>query len=425
MCLLVQVETMAGIDALDDILAVDGVDGVFIGPSDLAADMGYLGKKADGPVQEVIQAALGKIAASDKAAGCLAVDDDTARTYAEWGAQFLAVGDRRIDAGADRARHNGALERWLSSGLSWTLAAQILALGWPGLDGIHTNSLSSFRNSAFEDPIQLVQAYLAKAHTVEIGAICAGVAGPVRGGTAELTNHTWHIDSAALQAATGAAQSYLLNDLQAQGYALDDLEPSQIVPLFPGKPTAANAARLVMGLGTGSNVAVVHKTPTGLFVPPAESGHASLPYAPGRLSELIAHIGSLHAHRPMEAALSGPGLSNIYEWCAGQHMTPEDIISAHQNGDAKATEAVEFFCQLLGQVAGDLALAHLPMGGVYFIGGMARAVAPLLEVFSFRECFTAKGPYTSIMESIPVSLITDDHAALRGCVCYLRQTILR
>ena len=92
MCLLVQVETMAGIDALDDILAVDGVDGVFIGPSDLAADMGYLGKKNDAPVQNVIRAALGKIAASDKAAGCLAVDHDTALTYRDWGAQFLAVG---------------------------------------------------------------------------------------------------------------------------------------------------------------------------------------------------------------------------------------------------------------------------------------------------------------------------------------------
>ncbi len=92
MCLLVQVETMAGIKALDDILALDGVDGVFIGPSDLAADMGYLGKKADGPVQKVIQDALAKIAASDKAAGILAVDHETAETYVDWGAQFIAVG---------------------------------------------------------------------------------------------------------------------------------------------------------------------------------------------------------------------------------------------------------------------------------------------------------------------------------------------
>lgn len=92
MCLIVQVETLAGITALDDILQIDGVDGVFIGPSDLAADMGYLGKKNDAPVQQVIRDALAKIAASDKAAGILATDHDTALTYRDWGAQFIAVG---------------------------------------------------------------------------------------------------------------------------------------------------------------------------------------------------------------------------------------------------------------------------------------------------------------------------------------------
>lgn len=58
MCLLVQVETRAGIEALDDILKVEGVDGVFIGPSDLSADMGYGGDTSAPPVREVIRDAL-------------------------------------------------------------------------------------------------------------------------------------------------------------------------------------------------------------------------------------------------------------------------------------------------------------------------------------------------------------------------------
>jgi len=80
------------IAALDDILAVEGVDGVFIGPADLAADMGFPGNSAEAEVAEAIRDALGRIAASDKAAGILAVDDATAQQYAGWGAQFLAVG---------------------------------------------------------------------------------------------------------------------------------------------------------------------------------------------------------------------------------------------------------------------------------------------------------------------------------------------
>ncbi|EDM70550.1 HpcH/HpaI aldolase family protein [Roseobacter sp. AzwK-3b] len=91
-CLLVQVETRAGIDALDDILKVEGVDGVFIGPSDLAADMGYLGDSDQPQVRAVIRDALARIAASDKAAGILSLDHDTALSYRDWGAQFLAVG---------------------------------------------------------------------------------------------------------------------------------------------------------------------------------------------------------------------------------------------------------------------------------------------------------------------------------------------
>jgi len=91
-CLIVQVESMAGIEALEDILAVEGVDGVFIGPSDLAVDMGYVGDSHAPEVQEVIRSALSRIAASPKAAGILALDHDTAQHYADWGAQFLAVG---------------------------------------------------------------------------------------------------------------------------------------------------------------------------------------------------------------------------------------------------------------------------------------------------------------------------------------------
>ncbi len=91
-CLLVQVETRKGVENLDAILEIEGVDGVFIGPSDLAADLGYPGQSGNDTVRDVIRDSLGKIAASDKAAGILAVDQGVAAEYRDWGAQFLAVG---------------------------------------------------------------------------------------------------------------------------------------------------------------------------------------------------------------------------------------------------------------------------------------------------------------------------------------------
>jgi 4-hydroxy-2-oxoheptanedioate aldolase len=91
-CLIVQVETRAGIAALDEILAVDGVDGVFIGPLDLAADMGHLGRPDAPEVRAVIDEALGRIDAAGKAAGLLATDPDQGQDLIARGVDFLAVG---------------------------------------------------------------------------------------------------------------------------------------------------------------------------------------------------------------------------------------------------------------------------------------------------------------------------------------------
>lgn len=91
-CLIVQAESRAALDNLDDILAVDGVHGVFIGPADLSADMGYPGKANAPEVQEAIATAIRKIAASDKAAGILTQDLASAKTYLDLGATFVAVG---------------------------------------------------------------------------------------------------------------------------------------------------------------------------------------------------------------------------------------------------------------------------------------------------------------------------------------------
>ncbi|MFN3642536.1 MAG: aldolase/citrate lyase family protein [Gemmobacter sp.] len=98
--LIVQVETAAGIAAIDAIAATEGVDGVFIGPSDLAADMGHPGQPGAADVQTAIEHGLARIRAAGKAAGILATDEAPARRYIGWGATFVAVGG---DVGIFRA----------------------------------------------------------------------------------------------------------------------------------------------------------------------------------------------------------------------------------------------------------------------------------------------------------------------------------
>ena len=91
-CLIVQVENCAGLAALDDILAVEGVDAVFIGPADLAADMGHLGNPMHPEVIETILDALPRIKAAGKAPGLLTSDDDLIRKALDAGTQFMAIG---------------------------------------------------------------------------------------------------------------------------------------------------------------------------------------------------------------------------------------------------------------------------------------------------------------------------------------------
>jgi 4-hydroxy-2-oxoheptanedioate aldolase len=90
-CLLVQVESRAGHAALDEILATDGIDGVFVGPADLAADMGHAGDSSAPDVQAAIADILGRTAAAGKTPGIMCLDD-RAQTYLDAGARFMAVG---------------------------------------------------------------------------------------------------------------------------------------------------------------------------------------------------------------------------------------------------------------------------------------------------------------------------------------------
>ena len=92
LCLLVQVESKAALDNLDAILDVDGIDGVFIGPADLSASLGYPDNSGHPEVQRIIKESIQRIRAAGKAAGFLAVDPLMAQKCLEWGANFVAVG---------------------------------------------------------------------------------------------------------------------------------------------------------------------------------------------------------------------------------------------------------------------------------------------------------------------------------------------
>lgn len=92
-CLLLQVETRPGLDALEEIAAVEGVDGVFIGPADLSAALGYLGDNRNPAVREAILGALSRLKKAGKPAGILAPVEEDAKFWIDQGFGFVALGN--------------------------------------------------------------------------------------------------------------------------------------------------------------------------------------------------------------------------------------------------------------------------------------------------------------------------------------------
>ncbi len=91
-CLLVQVETKSALDRIEDIAAVDGVDGVFIGPNDLAASFGHIGNWAHPDVQAALEDAVRRLRTIGKPAGILTPNEEEAKRFIQWGYTFVAVG---------------------------------------------------------------------------------------------------------------------------------------------------------------------------------------------------------------------------------------------------------------------------------------------------------------------------------------------
>jgi len=254
------------------------------------------------------------------------------------------------------------------------------------------------------------------------------VAGPVRDGVGTLTNLDWTIDKDTLSRATKAETVSILNDLQAQGHALGYISDENITCVTEAQTPEApspNAVRLVIGVGTGFNAAPVFETYAGRFVAPSECGHANLPIRNAEELALCQFVENAHGFPAVEDVLSGRGLERVYLFLGTQAGEPReksaaDIMQSLENGDdPRAEDTVQVFVKILGTVAGNLSLIQLPFGGVFLVGGVARAMTPYLDRFGFAHAFRDKGRFAGFMQNFSVSVIEDDYAALTGCASHL------
>ena len=291
--------------------------------------------------------------------------------------------------------------------------------------GLKTETITRYKNASYPGIETVLRTYMADQNLSDIDGVSVAVAGPVRDGKGVMTNLDWSIDRETLVRATGAEQASVLNDLQAQAHALGLIDEANLRIVVPGPAPAQNSSRLAVGVGTGFNAAILHDTLQGRFVPPSEAGHANLPIRTEDDLALCHFVETAHGFPAIEDVLSGRGLERVYQWHATKAGAPTerlaaDIMAACDSGDDPLAEAsVATFVRILGTVCGNLALVHLPFGGLYMIGGVARAMTPHLQTFGFTEAFRDKGRFAGFMQNFAIYIVEDDYAALTGLVSHL------
>ena len=262
-----------------------------------------------------------------------------------------------------------------------------------------------------------------------------GVAGPVVGGEAVVTNLPWSIKEPRLAAALGLESVRLLNDLEAIAHAVPFLEPDDLHPLNPGEAEPGGAIA-VLAPGTGLGEAFLTWDGSRYRPQASEGGHTDFaPTEPLQVA-LLQSLQKRYGHVSYERIGSGSGLPNIYgflketgqgeepRWLAqlladAEDPTPVIVEAALQDPPPEICQkTLEIFVSVLGAEAGNLALKVLATGGVYLAGGIPPRILTYLERPLFLATFRRKGRFRELLDRIPVHVVTYPKAALLGAAVH-------
>jgi glucokinase len=257
-----------------------------------------------------------------------------------------------------------------------------------------------------------------------------GVAGPVAGGRARMTNLGWLIDQQVLREQFQLAEVLLLNDLVAMAQAVSILSPEDLLVVNAGT-MAPQGSMAVLAPGTGLGEAYLCWDGAGYTAYPSEGGHADFAPTSELEQALLSFLQAEHGHVSYELVCSGKGLPNIYRYLtqgAGMKVAPElqEALAAapdptpvllgqalEKKGEA-ARLALEIFFSVLAAEAGNMALKFLATGGLYLGGGMLPRMLSAFDPQQFMARFVNKGRMAGILSSIPVKIITTERAGLNG-----------
>lgn len=268
-------------------------------------------------------------------------------------------------------------------------------------------------------------------HGAQPVAAFFGVAGPVKGRTASITNLPWKLDERALAKRLGVASVGLANDLVIAARGCLELRPADLTLLTGERPAKHGATIGVLAAGTGLGEARLVWAGGRHHPLPTEGGHCDFAPRSPLEAELLHFLwGRFPDHVSYERVVSGQGLGAIYDFFVTREGGDSPEVAAKlaagdrnaiiaELGLARAHRpaelAVDLFARIYGAEAGNVALRELALGGVYVIGNIGSIIIPARREL-FLEGFLAKGRFRGLLSSVPIAIVKDPLIGLRGAL---------
>lgn len=311
----------------------------------------------------------------------------------------------------------------------------ILALFSSANGPLHPIIEQSYTSSSHPGLNAIIDAFFTRAGLSATTA-CFGVAGPVRGDRAVITNLPWQPDAGMLQASFGFTKATLINDLVATGFAIPHIPPSDFFTINKGVRTSKGALGIIAP-GTGLGEVIFTWDGNQYIAVPSEGGHSDFGPASELEYQLFEFCKKLYGHVSYDRICSGRGIPVIYDfyksfcqvdepdWLAEELAAAEDaapvIVNAALDRSKQCdicTKTLQLFISILGAEAGNLALKGLTTGAMYLGGGIPPRILPALQEQNFMQSFSSKGRMSYLLNDIPVKVILNPKAALIGAASF-------
>ncbi len=274
----------------------------------------------------------------------------------------------------------------------------------------------------FETPAKAIRAYAEQTGLGTLPAHAAfSVAGPVRDGKVDMTNHIWRLDADELAAELGFTDVAIVNDFEAVALGIPELGDGDTTAIRDGEAGATGPVA-VLGAGTGLGVSVLIPSDGKRITLATEGGHATLAPRTEQETEIVQIMAKRFGHVSWERVLSGPGLEALFQAVGGETVDAAAVTTRMQAGDETAITAFDHFFAFLGTAASDVALTCGATGGVYLAGGILPRLESELKTSGFADRFVDKGRFGDYLGRVPVKLITHPFPAFVGLSYLIRQS---